>query len=350
MTPTISPVDVIDLGRRYSVDQAEWCRASAYYDLCLRSDTLTLEEGNLLGMEDVIKIVNARQERIHTPALRTLEGIRKYFNLPDKVKPSNQIALSINPVNPTQGSESFDVGGGSNLGPADAHPVIDVFGTTLSGDELIQHDTENLLEALKGNSQYSHPVLEEMISWIDKPENGRGDRTLVLVIRAILAKVVIEGYHAAFVWIIHTLMTKINPKLKGDGITDFIGNSIAGSELFRYCFLKEFERNSSAESQTEKQRFALISFIDDLHRAHADTASIVIECVKSLLVSASTENSDRAVRSLCQLLVYVGARLDQAGYRAQLDLYLVQLRELSSSEKIGALMRVTAKVRFSKSI
>jgi hypothetical protein len=53
-----TPVDKIVLGRRYNI--FEWLE-NAYIDVCWRDQALTIEEGKLLGVEDVIKIAAMRQ-------------------------------------------------------------------------------------------------------------------------------------------------------------------------------------------------------------------------------------------------------------------------------------------------
>ena len=59
-----SAIDRIVLARRYDVPG--W-REDAYYQLCVRDEALTLEEGHRLGMEDVILLAELRQ-RIRPPA------------------------------------------------------------------------------------------------------------------------------------------------------------------------------------------------------------------------------------------------------------------------------------------
>ncbi|KZP04903.1 hypothetical protein FIBSPDRAFT_1054391 [Athelia psychrophila] len=87
IAPMASPIDMIVLGRRYSIDSSHL--VDAYDDICLRPAPLTLEEGNRVGMEDVIKIMAIRQEfdlgsRTFTSApLPTLEQLRCHFGLLD---------------------------------------------------------------------------------------------------------------------------------------------------------------------------------------------------------------------------------------------------------------------------
>ncbi|KAF7981392.1 hypothetical protein HWV62_33887 [Athelia sp. TMB] len=58
LTANAVPVDKIVLGRRYGI--VEWL-PGAYQAVCTREDSLTLQEGMKLGVEDVIKISAARQ-------------------------------------------------------------------------------------------------------------------------------------------------------------------------------------------------------------------------------------------------------------------------------------------------
>lgn len=101
ITHIASPVDIIVLGRHYSVEEVGWRPADAYRAICLRPDALTLEEGNLLGMQDVIKIMSKRQEyslgsRLPgAPAPPTVEQIGRYFVLPDGAHTSTQASSSI---------------------------------------------------------------------------------------------------------------------------------------------------------------------------------------------------------------------------------------------------------------
>ncbi|KZP03804.1 hypothetical protein FIBSPDRAFT_1055082 [Athelia psychrophila] len=59
IAPIASPIDKIVFGRLYGVN--EWL-ASAYHAVCTRPNTLTLEEGRRLGVDDVIRINAIRQE------------------------------------------------------------------------------------------------------------------------------------------------------------------------------------------------------------------------------------------------------------------------------------------------
>jgi hypothetical protein len=66
-----SPVDKIVLGRRYDI--SEWL-GMAYTILCSRDEALTIKEGKLLGLEDVIKIAALHQGKNRSgffPGLQT---------------------------------------------------------------------------------------------------------------------------------------------------------------------------------------------------------------------------------------------------------------------------------------
>ncbi|KZP28656.1 hypothetical protein FIBSPDRAFT_246260 [Athelia psychrophila] len=58
LTATAIPVDKIVLGRRYGI--SDWL-SGAYEAVCTRADSLTVEEGMKLGVEDIIRISAARQ-------------------------------------------------------------------------------------------------------------------------------------------------------------------------------------------------------------------------------------------------------------------------------------------------
>ncbi|KZP17548.1 hypothetical protein FIBSPDRAFT_830317, partial [Athelia psychrophila] len=58
LTATAIPVDKIVLGRRYGI--SDWL-PGAYEAVCTRADSLTVEEGMKLGVEDIIRISAARQ-------------------------------------------------------------------------------------------------------------------------------------------------------------------------------------------------------------------------------------------------------------------------------------------------
>lgn len=94
LVPVLSPVDMIVLGRRYSVNQ--WFLLDAYDSICLRPEPLSLDEGYSLGMESVIKIMSIRQEydlgtrSFTSPPIPTLEKLRIHFGLLDAVHPSAQ--------------------------------------------------------------------------------------------------------------------------------------------------------------------------------------------------------------------------------------------------------------------
>jgi len=53
-----SPVEQIMLGRRFNI--LEWL-GNAYAQVCWRNEALTIEEGQLLGIKDVVKIAAIRQ-------------------------------------------------------------------------------------------------------------------------------------------------------------------------------------------------------------------------------------------------------------------------------------------------
>jgi hypothetical protein len=76
-----SPIDKIVLGRKHNIE--EWL-GDAYEAVCVRDEPLTLEEGNRLGMEDVIKI-SATRQRIHQRPLplqsAPFNSIRHIFGL-----------------------------------------------------------------------------------------------------------------------------------------------------------------------------------------------------------------------------------------------------------------------------
>lgn len=74
-----SPIDKIVLGRKYDIEA--WL-GDAYEAVCIRDEPLTLEEGNRLGMEDVINI-SATRQRVHGwPASPPLVNfIRETFGL-----------------------------------------------------------------------------------------------------------------------------------------------------------------------------------------------------------------------------------------------------------------------------
>ncbi|KDQ59103.1 hypothetical protein JAAARDRAFT_175825 [Jaapia argillacea MUCL 33604] len=64
--PIASPIDKIVLANKYEIEGPEWKR-DAYVDVCQRQEALTLEEGERLGMAEVVKIVRVRQEKASLP-------------------------------------------------------------------------------------------------------------------------------------------------------------------------------------------------------------------------------------------------------------------------------------------
>ncbi|KAF7969628.1 hypothetical protein HWV62_26809 [Athelia sp. TMB] len=98
IAPIASPLDIIVLGRRYSIHEPEWPLSKAYNAVCVQAHPLTLEEGNLLGMEDVIKIMSIRQSYKlglypeGQPAPPTLEETRQHFGILDCVNLSSQLS------------------------------------------------------------------------------------------------------------------------------------------------------------------------------------------------------------------------------------------------------------------
>lgn len=76
-----SPIDKIVLGRKYRID--DWL-AGAYVEVCSREAALTEEEGDRLGMKDVIKITRLRQGSKGT-SFSPIEGVDELmdaFGLP----------------------------------------------------------------------------------------------------------------------------------------------------------------------------------------------------------------------------------------------------------------------------
>ncbi|KAF8910872.1 hypothetical protein CPB85DRAFT_1221146 [Mucidula mucida] len=70
----LSPADRIVLGLRFDV--SEWL-LPAYSELCMRTEALTLEEGEILGMQNVINIAQARQAiRYPSNLNRSFDGVQ----------------------------------------------------------------------------------------------------------------------------------------------------------------------------------------------------------------------------------------------------------------------------------
>lgn len=53
-----NPLDLVDLGRRYSIPE---CSREGYRQLSEREGSLSLEEGQKLGVAPIIKIAHARE-------------------------------------------------------------------------------------------------------------------------------------------------------------------------------------------------------------------------------------------------------------------------------------------------
>ena len=72
------------LGRRFNI--LEWL-GDAYATVCRRNEALTIEEGKLLGIEDVIKIAAIRQGKNRSAfTTHSHTGIlRKVFELPGRI-------------------------------------------------------------------------------------------------------------------------------------------------------------------------------------------------------------------------------------------------------------------------
>src|ERR1700691_5219673 len=76
-----SPVEQIMLSRRFNI--LEWL-GNAYAQVCWRNEALTIEEGKLLGVKDVVKIAAIRQGK-NKSAFTTGSHtgiLRKVFELP----------------------------------------------------------------------------------------------------------------------------------------------------------------------------------------------------------------------------------------------------------------------------
>jgi hypothetical protein len=73
-----SPIEKIVLGRRF--DMFEWLQ-DGYTAVCSRHEALTIEEGNLLGIEDVVKIAAVRQGKKGSSYTRTNNVLREVFKL-----------------------------------------------------------------------------------------------------------------------------------------------------------------------------------------------------------------------------------------------------------------------------
>lgn len=79
-----SPVEQIMLGRRFNI--LEWL-GNAYAQVCWRNEALTIEEGQLLGIKDVVKIAAIRQGK-NKSAFTTGSHtgiLHKVFELPGRV-------------------------------------------------------------------------------------------------------------------------------------------------------------------------------------------------------------------------------------------------------------------------
>ena len=75
-----SLVDKIVLGRRYDI--IEWLE-NAYTAVCWRDEALTIQEGKLLGVEDVVKIAAVRQGKNSSSFIpgSQMNAYRKTFGL-----------------------------------------------------------------------------------------------------------------------------------------------------------------------------------------------------------------------------------------------------------------------------
>ncbi|KAF7968658.1 hypothetical protein HWV62_29737 [Athelia sp. TMB] len=362
ITPIASPVEIIVLGRRYSIDAVDWCRANAYSDLCLRPGALSLEEGNLLGMDDVIKIFTIRQEyslgrssEVQDPL--TLEEIRRHFDLPNETKPPALSSSSTHdlpsgtagiPLAPTPASVSLQ--SGKPKTDFNTPAASEAASATLSENELIERDVEALLEALKVNFQLMDAISEEIITWTNEPAKRAGSHTLALVIHIIFAKATTGNGHKIYSKLFGNMKSKVNPNLREDASLESGAAPLAGIQLFHKYILKEFQRSWSADCRSANHRSELTRFMAQLFSEGAATDSILHEGVTMLMAVANESanlTADEAVRDVCQLLMSVGRHLDTPAWCAQMDLHFLHLKMLSSDERIGALMRVTARVRFS---
>ncbi|KAF7969627.1 hypothetical protein HWV62_26807 [Athelia sp. TMB] len=236
--------------------------------------------------------------------------------------------------------------------------------TTLSGEKLVERDIEALLRGLCMNPKLFDAVSDEIITWTNKPAKGNGGHVFVLVIRSIFQKtmslgsVSLEGvyYHDIFARLLHNLMSKVSSNIQEDDIVDSEGIPLAGSLLFRKLLLDQceeaFERSWKAVDRRphdRNKRLEAIGFIAALFKAQVVTESAMHKYIKTLLAlpgrCTSTESeADNAVEGVCIIFKAVGALLDTPISRDQMDVHFSQLTEISRDERIGAIIRVVAKI------
>lgn len=273
-------------------------------------------------------------------------------------------------------------------------------GQTTSGVTLVQPEDESikeiernvraLLDKLSTNSFQS--ISDQIIEWMNIPENVRGGRALKMAVHVVFEKATDdENCSEMYASLCRKMMEQISPDVQDDSILNAEGNPITGGQLFRKYLLnrcqEDFERGWShkeataaaaaskatedrvtkeanekskgaevageealysedyyAAQKAKRQGLGLVKFIGELFKLQMLTERIMHECIKKLLSSVDNPEEEE-IESLCKLLTTVGQALDSSKARGHIDIYFSRMKELAKSNNVTSRMQYMLLVR-----
>ncbi|KAF8891819.1 armadillo-type protein [Infundibulicybe gibba] len=204
-------------------------------------------------------------------------------------------------------------------------------------------------------------VSNQIISWINKPEQERDSISLQQATRLIFEHSITGDLMTpVFAELCRRMMGRISPSVQDGSVRDSEGKPIAGGQLFRKYLLgrcqEDFEQWWSIEpssatvsddqgkgkgsghriafdfdaydaaQKAKQQSLGLIKFVGELFKLKMLTERIMHEHVKRLLEKCDGYKGEKAVEGLRKLLLTIGALLDIPKARARMDVYFQRLK------------------------
>ncbi|QRW12604.1 eukaryotic translation initiation factor 4G [Ceratobasidium sp. AG-Ba] len=282
--------------------------------------------------------------------------------------PSNQMAMSLEPVAPLEVSENRWTADSTKRGGA----------AQLEQRQLVDRKVKSLLNKLTMDKFDS--ISDQIIEWANKSEQEKDGSTLMQVIKLIFEKAKDEaGFSEMYARLCRKMMERVSPNVQDETIRNSEGQPITGGLLFRKYLLnrcqEDFERGWSAKeaaaalaaskagedkaaeaasqangeaalyseeyyaaAKAKRQGLGLVRFIGELFKLQMLTERIMHECIKKLL-SNVVNPEEEEIESLCKLLTTVGQSLDTAKAKTHMDIYFERMSEMARGNNINSRMQ-----------
>ncbi|QRV83973.1 eukaryotic translation initiation factor 4G [Ceratobasidium sp. AG-Ba] len=251
--------------------------------------------------------------------------------------PSNQMAMSLEPVAPLEVSENRWTADSTKRGGA----------AQLEQRQLVDRKVKSLLNKLTMDKFDS--ISDQIIEWANKSEQEKDGSTLMQVIKLIFEKAKDEaGFSEMYARLCRKMMERVSPNVQDETIRNSEGQPITGGLLFRKYLLnrcqEDFERGWSAKeaaaalaasklangeaalyseeyyaaAKAKRQGLGLVRFIGELFKLQMLTERIMHECIKKLLSNVS---------------------LDTAKAKTHMDIYFERMSEMARGNNINSRMQ-----------